>query len=76
MSELFLLDNALEFDPNNAVYLAARERLMRQARRLWELHDTGAIPPLDGQIILELTVVLGLDPPEATAPPVFPYVDR
>eukprot|EP00971_Amphidinium_carterae_P265099 5258645-Amphidinium_carterae.1 len=26
MSELFLLNNALEFDPNNVVYLAARER--------------------------------------------------
>eukprot|EP00971_Amphidinium_carterae_P161601 3203841-Amphidinium_carterae.1 len=76
MSDLFLLNTALELEPNNAVHLAARDRLLRQARRLWELQNTGAIPPLDGQTALELTVVLGLDPPVETEAPVFPFVDR
>eukprot|EP00971_Amphidinium_carterae_P043853 863033-Amphidinium_carterae.1 len=76
MSDFFLLNTALELEPDNVVNLAARDRLLRQAQRLWELHTTGAIPPLDGQTTLELTVVLGYDPPDATNPPVFPYVDR
>eukprot|EP00971_Amphidinium_carterae_P291823 5792925-Amphidinium_carterae.1 len=76
MSDLSLLNTALELEPDNAVRLAARDRLLRQARRLWELRESGAIPPLDDQVILELTVVLGLNPPDATETPLFPYADR
>eukprot|EP00971_Amphidinium_carterae_P166364 3297064-Amphidinium_carterae.1 len=76
MSELCLLDQCLQIHPEDEVLLANRARLIRQARRLWNLHTTGAIPPLSGQVTLELTAVLGLASPGATDTPVFPYVDR
>eukprot|EP00971_Amphidinium_carterae_P231120 4586652-Amphidinium_carterae.1 len=76
MSDLYLIDQGLELFPQDAILLADRARLIRQAHRLWQLHNSGAIPPLSGQVTLELTLVLGLAHPEAAETLVFPYVDR
>eukprot|EP00971_Amphidinium_carterae_P287631 5709936-Amphidinium_carterae.1 len=76
MSDLYLIDQGLELFPQDAILLADRARLIRQAQRLWQLHNSGDIPPLSGQVTLELTLVLGLAHPEAAETPVFPYVDR
>eukprot|EP00971_Amphidinium_carterae_P008678 170674-Amphidinium_carterae.1 len=72
MSELALLEAHMQIDPGNEVLLAERSRLMRQAWRLWNLHTSGAIPPLDDQVAFEVTLVLGLETPGTTDAPVFP----
>eukprot|EP00971_Amphidinium_carterae_P055429 1092609-Amphidinium_carterae.1 len=66
----------MQFDPGNEVLIAERSRLMRQAWRLWNLHTSGAIPPLDDQVAFEVTLILGLETPATTDAPVFPYVNR
>eukprot|EP00971_Amphidinium_carterae_P200577 3980278-Amphidinium_carterae.2 len=76
LSELSVLDQCLQIHPDDEVLLADRARLMRQARRLWNLHSTGAIPPLDDQVAFDVTLVLGLETPGTTDAPVFPYVNR
>eukprot|EP00971_Amphidinium_carterae_P131800 2610503-Amphidinium_carterae.2 len=76
MSDLHVIDQGLELFPGDEVLLADRARLVRQAHRLWQLHTSGAIPPLNGQVQLELTLVLGIAHPELAETPLFPYVDR
>eukprot|EP00971_Amphidinium_carterae_P185066 3675060-Amphidinium_carterae.1 len=76
MSDLNVIEQGLELFPGDEVLLADRARLVRQAHRLWQLHTSGAIPPLSQQVQLELTLVLGLAHPDAAEPPLFPYVDR
>eukprot|EP00971_Amphidinium_carterae_P316218 6285415-Amphidinium_carterae.3 len=43
---------------------------------LWNLHTTGAIPPLSEQVTLELHVVLGIADPIPVDAPVFLWTDR
>eukprot|EP00971_Amphidinium_carterae_P258717 5134836-Amphidinium_carterae.1 len=76
MSELALLEAHMPTDPGNAVLIAERSRLMRQAWRVWNLDSSGAIPPLDDHVAFEVTLVLGLETPGTTDAPVFPYVNR
>eukprot|EP00971_Amphidinium_carterae_P032802 645827-Amphidinium_carterae.2 len=66
----------MQIEPDNEVLIAERGRLMRQAWRLWNLHSSGAIPPLNDQVAFEVTLVLGLETPGITDAPVFPYVNR